>query len=275
MNPDAQNPLVLLISTAAGASAVGFGLHRFGDAELRSWALPAAAAIVCGGVGYTFYLPPAVTIPVFLAVLYFLHRNARQRQEKAVAAVDGLRAGETGPEFQKMRRAAPGMLGLWRESPKMSSAADAVASEREPMALSVQFAGEADDEYQVVLSARVDKFISGVLFVHHADCDSKFKATLADQNPLTGLEGQPAGLVFKAMPADYVFGLLDIAMVARLAELFELRDGDREITLHASGPEVRLVSSRELSARELRLALERIALLADKIRTLGGQERLY
>jgi hypothetical protein len=272
---DSQSPAVLLLSTFLGSAAVGFGLHRFGDAELRSWALPGAVAILCGGVGYTFYIPPVMTIAVFLAALYFLHRNARQRQEQAVASVGALCAGTNGPQFQKMRSAAPGTLGVWREAPKMVGASDALAEQREPMALTVQFVGEAEDEYRVVASARVDKFVSGVLFIHHAACEPKFKNTLADQAPLTGLEGQPSNLIFKAMPAEYVFGLLDIEMIARLVELFQLRKGDREIVLHASGPEVRLISNRGLDAAELKIALSRIALVAEKIRDLGGQERLF
>ena len=273
MTFDGQSPAVLLSSSVIGAVAVGFGLHRLGDAEMRSWAVPGAVAILVAGIGYTFYLPPIITIPVFLAALYFLHRSVRQRQEKAVASLGTIEVPDSGLAFQKMRKCPEDMIGLWREAPKMTGDSD--ASQKEPMALSVKFVGETDDEYQVIVSARVDRFISGVLFVHNIDCDKKFQTTLTDQAPLTGLEGQPGNLIFKAMPPDYVFGVLDIAMVAHLCELLELRGGEREIVLHASGPEVRVVSNRILEEKELMLVLSKIALVAEKIRKLGGQERAY
>jgi hypothetical protein len=273
MSLDAQSTPALLAATAAGACVLGFGLHRFGDAELRSWAVPSAVAVFCGGVGYAFYLPPVVTIAAFLGALYFFHRSVRQRQEKAAAAIAAVSTPNDGPSFQKVRKPPEGFLGLWREAPKMTGAAD--AAQREPMTLSVKFVGENDDEYQVVASARVDRFITGVLFIRHEACDKKFASTLSDQPALSGLEGQPANLVFKAMPADYVFGVLNLSMVAHLSELFELRGGEREIVLHASGPEVRIVSNRLLEEKELTQALSKIALLADKIRDLGGQERLF
>ncbi|PCI40646.1 MAG: hypothetical protein COB53_00540 [Elusimicrobia bacterium] len=273
MTLDAQSPVVLLTSTVIGAAAVGFGLRRFGDAEMRSWAVPGAVAILCAGIGYTFYLPSIITIPAFLAALYFLHRDVRQRQEKAVASLTTIEVEGHEIGFQKMRTLPKGLMGLWRESPKMGGAPG--AAEQKPIELSLKFVGENEDEYQVLLSAQVAPFISGVLFIHHEDCDKKFRTTLTDQSALTGLEGQPANLIFKAIPADYVFGVLDIAMVARISELFELRGGEREIVLHASGAEVRLISNRLLEEDELRLAFSRIALIADKIRMLGGQERLY
>lgn len=249
--------LLPLLVTVLCALAVGGGLQAYGGARARSWAVPAGSAVLLGGLGHIYELPGWAVVGAFLVVPYFLHRAARRRLESAARSIDRLKVGDA-----VVLRRIPDPTGrcaaLWTsvpEQPRAAVAALAGPQARPPLVVGLEFVGEGEDEYSVVLRAEVPGARPGVLFAHHLDAQVAPPAGLEGREPVQELPGMPAGVVVLAEPMDFALSLLDIPTLAALAGILSLRGGDREIYVLLNGPDLRVVSTEVYGAEELRVLL--------------------
>jgi len=268
------NEEVGLSAVAAFAAVlVGVGFHVSGNREAKSWALPAAVAVLAGGIGYALYLPGWVTAGLFLLALSLLHRNARGRQERAakgLACVDVPRI-----EMVLRRAAAPEKecIAAWAGVPSRDKSVmrpDSVPKAPEAgLVLRLAFRGETEDAYSVVLESETPRFVPGVMVCHHAAAHHRAARILAESEPVSDIPGLTPDLVVRAVPADYAFNLLDLPTLTSVAEVIALHDDSREVYLTVSGPKVQVVSDRVFSRSELERLLRAAAALAFRVRVVG------
>lgn len=245
-------PIVLAV-----AAAVGFGLHRFGSRELRSWALPAGVAILAGGLGHVFALPNWLVVLIFFAIPVFVHRSVRKRFEAAVAGASRIPIGD-GEEPLAWKAGQEGTaLGAWR-----SEGAEALV-------VWLDFIGETEDAFSVELRAESPKGRPGLLFCRHAAGQILPPEALRERSPVVGLPGQEETLELRALPEEFAFNLLDIPALAALSEMLEFRGFDREIAVTISGRHLRLESNAIFDAEELRRLVPAFVKLFRKLREVG------
>ena len=141
------------VAATAVAAVVGFGLHRYGSRESRSWAVSAAAWVFFGGVGYSFDLPGWLLLIGFLAVPMLLHRNAKSRLQSAADSLAEVTVPGAGFSLKKKSGLAGKVVGVWDAG---GWTADG-AGEAKPIVLSLEFEGETEDQYRVLLRGKTSK----------------------------------------------------------------------------------------------------------------------
>ena len=270
-----MNEEIGLSATAALVAAlVGLGFHLSGDREARSWALPAAVAVLAGGIGYAFYLPGWLTAGLFLLILFLLHRSVRGRLERAAKGLARVEVPEIGVVLQ--READPGKeaVAVWTGVPRKDrsvvTAGSVPAAPEAGLALRLSFRGETEDAYSVVLESESARFVYGVMVCHHAAAPPRYEdKVLAEAEPLSDLPGLTPDIVVRAVPADYAFTLLDLRTLTSVAEIIALRGASREVYLTVSGPRMRVASDRVFSKGELERLLQAAAAVALRVRVVG------
>ncbi|MFH1725677.1 MAG: hypothetical protein ABII00_13795 [Elusimicrobiota bacterium] len=254
-----ENPLVILALSAVGAAAIGGSLYKSGNREAGTWAVPVGAAVLIGGAGYALYLPNWLVVGVFLTVLFLFHRTVRGRLLRAARGI-----GEVAvPELELVLRRLPEPEG------KKAVAVWSSGEGPEPLDMSLDFVGEAEDEYSVILSAEAPRFRPGVLVIHDRRASGECLRVLREREPVVDLKGQAADMVVRSLPVDYAFGVLDLRTLAALQDIFELRTEKRELYVHVSGRYMRVISSAIFREDELRTLVARAAVVFERVRSFG------
>ena len=282
-----RESLAMLGSAVAAAAMVGFGLHRWGGPEGRPWALPAGLALLIGGVGYSFYLPSWVNAVTFILVLFLLHQGARTRLERAVRGNPSLEVPEAGVRLRSMPDPAQLHSGVWMveniarldSSISASGGASPFAPRPAPVpeapvasvTMTLDFVGETEDDYSVVLQAKAPCACPGVVVCHHREAQGEALKVLADPEEIRDIPGLTHDIVVRAMPMAFGFRLLDLPTLALVSDVLALRKEGREVYLHVSGPDLRVVSSSIFERDELPRLLSAAARLLGRMRFVGAE----
>lgn len=252
------------VLTAAGglaaAAALYWGLTRHGGSELRGWAAPGAAAVACAGLGLAFHLPSWLTVALFLGALFLLNRRARERLAAEAAAVGKVPVADLGWELSPA--AAPdGAVAAW-----------AARDGTEAVLLTLDYAGEKEEDILSTVTTRCARFRPGILAAHRPGAPAAASGQAAGRDPVEGLPGQPPGVVLRCLPPDYAFAFCDLKTLSVLAELLELARPEREVWAQVNGPELTVVCGGLPSREEIGKLLACAAALAARQRHLGRLE---
>lgn len=255
----------VLLAAVGLAAAAGLyvGLTRHGGSELRGWAAPGAAALGCAALGLAFHLPSWLTIGLFFGALFLLNRKARQRLAAEAEAVGRVPLTELGAELAPIPVAEGGPVAAW---------AFRDAKDPEPVVLTLDYEGEKEEDIVSSVTSRCQRFKPGVVVAHRPGAGAAAAGPAAQQEPVEGLEGQPAGLTLRCMPRDYAFAFCDLGTLSVLADTVELARADREVYVHVSGPELKVVCQGLPGREDIKRLLACAASLAARQRHLGRLE---
>ena len=142
----------------------------------------------------------------------------------------------------------------------------------DPMVFTLEYAGEKEEELEVTLAAVAARFRPGVLVGHRSGAGGVPAALLAEREPVSGLTGQTDALVLRCLPPDFGFAVLDLKTLSAIQELNELARPDREVYLHANGPELKVVCKGLPGREDIARMLSRAAVIAARLRFLARQQ---
>lgn len=253
-----ESTLLPPLLTVLCALAVGGGLQHYGGARGRSWAVPAGSAVLLGGLGHIYELPGWAVVGAFLAVPFLFHRAVRRRLESAARSIDRLQVPGDAAVLRRIPDPTGRCIALWTsvpEQPRAAVAALAGPQARQPLVVGLEFVGEGEDDYSVVLRTELPGARPGTLFAHHLQARVAPPAGLEGREPIRDLPGMGADVIVRADPTDLALSLLDIPTLAALSEILSLRGNDREIYVLLEGPDLRVVSTEIYDAEELRRLL--------------------
>lgn len=253
--------VLLAVASLGAAAGLYWGLSRFGNPELRGWAAPGAAALAAGGVGQSLGLPVWITLGAFFGALFLLHRKARERLAVEAKAVGKVVAPEAGWTLEAMP-AAGSSVAAW-------TCRD--GADPDPVVFTLEYAGEKEEDFIVTLSALAAKFKPGMLVAHRAGVPGAAPAVLADRAPVDGLPGQTDAVVFRCLPPDYAFALLDLKTLVALQELCELSRSEREVYAVVNGPELKVVCGGLPAREDIAALLAKAAVVFARLRFIGRQ----
>lgn len=258
-----ESLLPLLVSLMA-AVCVGGGLRRFGGRKGRPWAVPAATAILLGGAGSHFDLPDWAVVAAVLGAPFLFHRTVRGRLAAAARGCARLEVPEVGVTLRRVPDYSGKHVGLWTAASERGDA----APDPHALVLALDFVGEADDEYEVVVRGESPVHLRGELVVHHRDAQGPFASILAGESDLRGLPGLSADWSLRTLPDDYGFEVVDAGAMAVIHEVFDLRNEEREVYIHVRGRSMRIGATGTFSASEIPLVLSAAARLFMRLRAL-------
>lgn len=264
--------LAIIGAALITSAVVGGGLYFFGKGEARDWAIPGAVAILVGGVGYAFYWPPVITLGVFLAALFLLHRSAKKNLGAAAKRATVIDVPDVGLTLRLERSPQGGAVAQWKAAPKLQpGAAPGTAPAGISLVWNLDFHGITRDEYAVILRTELPKCRPGMIVCHHFQARGDARGLVPDVEPITGIPGLTPDIVARSSPNDYGFDMLDIRTLSILSELFKLRTATRDVYMHVSGAVLRIVSNENFETPEIRQLLKTATLLALRARFLGEQ----
>lgn len=271
-------PVASLVLTVLAAAVVGVLLHTYGGKEYRSWAVPVAGALLFGGVGYAYDLPDWAVIGGFLVTPFIFHRTVRSKLDKACRRLPRVEVPDEGLALKRIPDPSGKHVAVWMSSPmeeaplekRLFPTEQTQGQERgglaqAPLIIALDFIGEKDDEYEVVLWTEASKHLPGELVLHHRDSEGEIRSQLSSRNPITGIEGLSYEIEARAFPDEYAFRVLDMRGVSAVAELYSMRTEDREIFVHALEKKVRIVSTAAFTQEELGRLLKTAAVFFRKI----------
>ncbi|MEK7657457.1 MAG: hypothetical protein AAB412_06845 [Elusimicrobiota bacterium] len=270
-------PVASLVLTVLVAAAVGALIHAYGGKEYRSWAVPVTGALLFGGVGYAYDLPDWAVIGGFLITPFVFHRTVRSRLDKAARRLPRVELPEEGLTLKRIPDPSGKHVAVWMSVPGEEAPREkglfptekAIGEEgglaQAPLIIALDFIGEKDDEYEVVLWTEAPKHLPGELVLHHRDSQGELRSRLSSQNPITGIDGLPFEIEARAFPDEYAFRVLDLRGVSAVAELYSLRTEDREIFVHSLEKSIRVVSTAAFSEEELLRLLKAASVFFRKV----------
>lgn len=260
VTPQTWPAVAASVVTAAG---VRYGMGRFGNRTVRSWATPLGGAILFGGIGYAFDLPDWLVIGGFLTTPMVFYKNIKAQQRGAALACSPLQLPEGKGTLVSPKVSTGTGLGVWEHEPGHR------------MRLALEFVGEEDEEYRVVLRGQLVKAPKGVLSCHAPGSTLELDPNLKDREALSGLPGLTAGMEVRALPQDYGFELLDLEVLSALGEILNLGTKTRHIHFHLSGPRLRVISTEIFGADELEVLLINTAVVLTRVHGIAeAQEKL-
>lgn len=247
MPPETQ---LLPVALAAFGALAAWGLLRnFGGKEYRRYAVPVAALILFIGLDEAFDFPAWSYLLALFVAPFFYHRGVRAKLEAAARAIP-----EVAVEGCDYRLALaddlPGKpVAVWRIAPREGSGAPAGL----PL-LTLEFQGEVEDEYQVLLWAPLRPFKPVSFVVHHKDAATlAARLTSADAIDVSGAQ---EWMVVRGKPSDFALEVLDQQALALPRAMLGLRSEERELALQVDGGAARVVSNRTFTKPELETLLQ-------------------
>jgi hypothetical protein len=241
-----------LVATALFAAAAWYGLRSSRSKTLRQYPELAAAAILMIGVEYTFEVPIWIWLAYIFAAPFLIHRGVRAKLEADARSLAEVRVDHAGVKLSLAQDPTGKRAAVWRIEP----AAGGARPESLPMA-ALEFLGEAEDVYQVVLSAPVAPFKPVALTIHHHDA-AKLAAKLV-QGPALDVPGAQEWMVVRGEPLDFALHLLDHDALALPRVILALRTLDRELVIQNDGGIARIISNKTFTKAELETLLEAFA----------------
>ena len=269
-------PLVLVLAAAVAAWA---GLRRLGGPRWRPYAVPAMGAVLIVGLEW-FYDLPAYAYWLGIAITPFLfHRSVKNRLERAARRIKELDLREPGLRLERIPDPTGRHVALWRTSlpaqrPEAPAApfsqappeAAARGPGTDPLVMALDFIGEWDDNYGVVLWGETPGHNPVEFVLHTQEAQGRCARILASEESLDSMRGWESWMVVRSQPREFAFHLLDLQAFALLHELFQFRAEGRDMYVHVEGRVVRIGATRTFEEAELRRFLEIGARWIQKVR---------
>ena len=248
------------------ALAVGVGMREFGGREGRHYSVAVAGAILIFGLDYAYELPLYAYLAGILLAPFLYHRSVRSRLQAAVAKVGPIELEELGIRLVRVPDAPPPTLALWRAESlerevdrgtqsivAQPAAVGEVGAGSRPQSLmvSLEFEGEMDDDYDVMLCGEAGKPLSGQLMLAHKESIGAFTAVHDAHTEVEAISGAEGWMRVRSDPPGYAFRLLDARALEILHELFEFQSEDRQMYTVVEGEKIRVVSTRTFEKDEL------------------------
>jgi hypothetical protein len=245
--------------TAILALGLGMALRQWGGRKYQKHAVPAAAAVLMIGIDLSYDLPFYVyLVALFVAPLLF-HRSVKGKLSAAAAKITDLTVPRLGLSLKRTPGSSDAHIGFWR------SEALPGAAPLQPLLLTLDFAGEVEDDYQVSVWGTSQKYFPVHLVVHHPHAEDVLSGFPKELAPVADIPGCK-GWGVRCNEIDFALSLLDQKASAALTEIFSLRTDEREMYVEVNGGVIRLVSNRTFNEDELRTMLEAMALWVHRVR---------
>lgn len=254
---------LISLSGLAAAAGLYFGLNRWGGPDLRGWAAPGAAALAAGALGQGLNLPSWVTVGLFLGALFLFHKNALKRLTAEAEAVGVVLSEGAGWKLEPMPSPPGATVGAW---------ACRDGQDPDPVVFSLEYEGQKEEDFKTILLSRSTRFKGGLMVAHRAGAAGEAAQLVTGREPISELPGQDDAVVFRAVPPDYAFAVLDLKTLNAIQELIQLSRAEREVYLHLNGPELRVVCEGMPGREDIALMLSRAATVSARLRFLARQQ---
>lgn len=252
-------PILPGLITAILALGSWMALREWGGPKYRKHAVAVAAAVLLIGVDLAYELPIYVyAVALFVAPLLF-HRSVKAKLSSAAARITELSVPRLGLSLALMPDQSGAHIGLWQ------TAALPGAAPAPPILLTLDFAGEVEDDYQVSVWGTSQKYFPVRLVVHHPDAVDVLAGFPKELAPVADIPGCK-GWGVRCNEIDFALSLLDQKAAAALTEVFSLRSDEREMYLEVDGGVIRVISNRTFDEDELRTMLEAMVLWVHRVR---------
>jgi hypothetical protein len=238
--------------TAIIAVGLGMALRQWGGRKYHRHAIPATAAVLMIGIDLAYDLPFYVYIAaLFIAPLLF-HRSIKGRLQAAASKIPELSVARLGLSLKQTPDSSGKHIGLWQ-------------TEAPPLLLTLDFAGEVEDDYQVSVWGTSQKYFPVQLVVYHPQAEEVMSGFPKELTPVADIPGCKNWGV-RCNELDFALSLLDQKAAAALTEIFSLRTDEREMYMEIHGGVIRMISNRTFNEDELRTMLEAMALWVHRVR---------
>jgi hypothetical protein len=245
--------------TAILALGLGMALRKWGGRKYQRHAVPAAAAVLMIGIDLAYDLPFYVYIvALFVAPLLF-HRSVKGKLSAAAAKIPELSVPRLGLSLRLTPDPSGQHIAFWRSEDSPG------AAPLQPILLTLDFAGEAEDDYQVSVWGTSQKYFPVRLVVYHPNAEDVLAGFPKQLAPVAGIPGCKDWGV-RCNELDFALSVLDQKAAAALIEVFSLRTDEREMYLEVDGGVIRVVSNRTFNEDELRTMLEAMVLWVHRVR---------
>lgn len=263
MNAFDPKPLAIVL----GASiAVALIMRRFGR-EGRHYSIAGAGAALILGLDYAYGLPLYAYLAGILLAPFVYHRGVKKRLEKALSAMAPIELPDLGIRLIRCPDGSGKYLAMWRAEAmeKEQSTVDtgsimarpsivaetAAGTLPESLLMALEFEGEMDDDYDIILSGDAPKGLSGQLMLCHRESVGSFTHIHEEHQEIANIPGAEAWMRVRSEPAGYAFRLLDARAFEVLYELFSLQSEERQMYAVIEGDKARIVATRTFDADEL------------------------
>ena len=275
------------LAAVVGVSVlVGYGMREWGGREGRHYAVAVAGAVLICGLDYVYELPLyAYLVAIVLAPLLY-HRGVRSRLKPALAKLGPIELNDLGIRLVAIDHDPEKYLGIWRAEPverepdpnhqsimARPKAVDEVGagSRPESLMISLEFEGEMDDDYDIILTGEGARPFSGQLMLFHRESIGGFTSVHEHHTEVDAVSGTEEWMRVRSDPPGYAFRLLDARALEILHELFVLQSEDRQMYTVVEGDKVRVVATRTFEKEDLQKFLTFGALWIQKVRENDGQ----
>jgi hypothetical protein len=247
-----ETQLIPLIATAFAALSAWAALRNFGGKKYRQYAVPVAGAILIIGVDLAYDLPFwAYGIAIFVAPMLF-HRSVRGKLQAAARAMTEIKMESSDVKLLLADDLSGKHVAIWRIAPIEGQG----SPEGLPLA-SLDFQGETDDEYQIILWAPLKPFRPVSLVIHHKDAETL--AARLTKAPAIDVQGLQDWMVVRSEPSDFGFEVLNDETMSLPRVILGLRNEDREVAIQVDGGAVRVILNQTVTKQELEALLEAFA----------------
>lgn len=256
-------PLGIVLGAAVVVYVV---MRRFGR-EGRHYSVAGAGAALILGLDYAYGLPLYAYLAGILLAPFVYHRGVKKRLHAALADMGPVQLPDLGIRLVRCPDGSDKYLAMWRAEPleQEQSAADTGSILARPTAVSeveqgslpssllvaLEFEGEMDDDYDIILSGDAPKGLSGQLMLCHRESVGSFTHIHEEHQEVENVPGAEAWMCVRSEPAGYAFRLLDARVFEILHELFEMQSEERQMYTVIEGDKIRVVSTRTFSPDEL------------------------
>lgn len=256
-------PLGAIIALAGVA---WFAMRQLGGREGRHYAVAVAGAVLIFGLDYAYQLPIYAYLAFILLAPFVYHRGIKTRLSGALGKLEPLELKDLGIRLVRFNDGSGKYLSLWRAEalegepdPAAESilarpqiVADVAAgSKPESLLMGLEFEGEMDDDYEVILGGDAPKGLSGQLMLFHRESVGDFTQIHAGHEEVENLPGSESWMKVRSDPPGYAFRLLDARAFETLHELFSLQTEERQMYTVVEGDKIRIVATRSFAESEL------------------------
>ncbi len=263
MNGFDPKPLAVVLAVSF---AVAFIMRRFGR-EGRHYSIAGAGAALILGLDYAYGLPLYAYLAGILLAPFLYHRGVKKKLQAALAAMSAVELPELGIRMIRCPDGSGKYIAMWRAEAmdKEDSTADtasimaapsvvaesAAGSLPQSLLMALEFEGEMDDDYDIILSGDAPKGLSGQLMIGHRESVGSFTGIHEDHQDVENIPGIEAWMKVRSEPAGYAFRVLDARAFDILHELFSMQSEERQMYTVIEGDKIRVVATRTFDAEEL------------------------
>lgn len=274
------------LGAVIGSAAVVWFIMRQCGREARHYAIAGAGAAMILGMDYAYGLPLYAYLAIIFLAPFLYHRGVRTRLKALISKMEPIDLSELSIRLVRCPEGASNYLAMWRaehidktaEEQQLESsiiAAPSIVAETaagalpESLLIALEFEGEMDDDYDVILTGDAPKGLSGQLMLCHREAVGAFTHVHEEHQEVGSVNGAEAWMCIRSNPPGYAYQLLDAPALEMLHELFALQNDSRQMYTVVEGDKIRIVSTRTFNAEELRTFITWGARWVQKVRTVG------